>query len=126
MQLTSAKAHDEIARSRVFVLPSASFEGFPLVIREAFALGTPVAVSDIGSLPSIVTHGENGVVFSPGNSQSLLEVVKTTWGLDGELERLATGARHSFEALYTEDANYKLLMDIYRQAIEVSRKRKSV
>lgn len=96
-----------------------------MVVREAFAFGTPVAVSDIGPLPSIVCQGENGVVFSPGNPQSLLEIVKGVWESEGELERLAVGARCSFDALYTEKVNYELLMEIYQQAIEVSRKRKA-
>ena len=50
-----------------------------MVIREAFALGTAVAASDIGSLPSIVKQGEIGVLFSPRNPHSLLEVVQAAW-----------------------------------------------
>jgi len=123
-QLPAAEAQQEIARSRLLVLPSEWFEGFPLVVREAFAFGTPVAASDIGSLPGIVCQGENGVVFPPANPQSLLETVRAAWHGEGELERLGAGARQSFEASYTEKANYKLLMDIYQQAIEVSRRRK--
>ena len=43
--------------------------------------------------------------------------------LHGELERLGAGARQSFESLYTEEANYRMLMEIYQQAIEVSQQR---
>jgi len=123
-QLPAAEAQDEISRSRLLVLPSEWFEGFPLVVREAFAFGTPVAASDIGSLPGIVCQGENGVIFPPADPQALLEAVQAIWDKEGELERLGAGARRSFETLYTEKANYKLLMDIYQQAIEVSRRRK--
>ena len=94
-QLTGTEAQNEIARARLLVLPSEWFEGFPMVVREAFAFGTPAAVSNIGPLPSIVQQGENGVLFSPGNPQSLLQVVRTLWETAGELEQLATGARHS-------------------------------
>jgi len=123
-QLSAAKAHEEISRSRLLVLPSECFETFGLVLVEAFAFATPAAVSDIGPLPSIVQQGRNGVVFTPGNPQSLLDVIQATWSTDGELERLGAGARQTFEALYTEKANYKLLIDIYQQAIEVSLRRK--
>lgn len=125
-QLTSASAEAEIARSRLLVLPSEWFEGFPMVVREAFAFGTPVAASDIGPLPSIVRQGENGMIFTPGNAESILKVIKSAWNTEGELERLGSGARHSFETLYTEKANYRSLMAIYQQAIEVSRVRKPV
>jgi glycosyltransferase involved in cell wall biosynthesis len=123
-QLASTAAQDEIARASLLVLPSECFEGFPMVVREAFAFGTPAAVSNIGPLPSIVRQNENGVVFEPGNPQSLLQVVCATWEKSGELEQLAMGARRSFEALYTEEANYRMLMTIYEQAMEVSRRRR--
>ena len=95
-----------------------------MVVREAFAFGTPVAVSNIGPLPSIVQQGKNGVVFEPANPQSLLNTVRSAWEKDGELERLAKGARRSYEVLYNEDANYHMLMAIYEQAMEVSRRRR--
>jgi glycosyltransferase involved in cell wall biosynthesis len=124
-QLTGAKAQEEIASARLVVLPSECYEGFPMVVREAFAFGTPVAVSGIGPLPSIVASGNNGVVFRPDDPRSLLETVKTAWDKKGELERLASGARRSFESLYTEEVNYASLMGIYQKAIEVSHRRKA-
>lgn len=123
-QLTGAAAKDEIAHARLLILPSEWFEGFPMVVREAFAFGTPAAVSNIGPLPSIVQQGKNGVVFEPANPQSLLNVVRSVWRGGDELERFAKGARHSYEALYNEDANYNMLMTIYERAMEVSRRRR--
>jgi len=123
-QLSGTAAQQEIARARLLVLPSESFETFGLVILEAFASGTPAAVSNIGPLPFIVHPGENGVVFEPANPQSLLNAVRSVWEKNGELERLAKGARRSYEMLYNEDANYRMLMAIYEQAMEVSRRRR--
>lgn len=120
-QLTGEAAQAEIARARLLVLPSEWFEGFPMVVREAFAFGTPAAVSDIGPLPSIVQHGGSGVVFAPANPQSLLAEVRTAWDTPGLLERLGQGARAEFEAKYTEEANYQTLMAIYQQAMAVHR-----
>lgn len=123
-QLPAGAAQQEIARARLLVLPSECFEGFPMVVREAFAFGTPAAVSDIGPLPSIVRRGENGVTFKPADSQSLLEAVRAVWESKGELERLAEGARRSFKDLYSEEANYRMLMAIYEQAVEVGQRRR--
>jgi len=116
-QVGSSEAQAHIANARLLVLPSECFEGFPMVIREAFAFGTPVAVSNIGPLPSIVQHGINGVVFEPENRQSLLNTVRTAWETPSLLEELGAGARAEFESKYTEDVNYKILMDIYEQAL---------
>jgi glycosyltransferase involved in cell wall biosynthesis len=119
-QISSMEAQAQIAGARLLVLPSVCFEGFPMVVREAFAFGTPAAVSRIGPLPSIVQHGTSGVVFEPGDSDSLLRVVRAAWETPGLLERLGQGARAEFETKYTEDANYTTLMEIYQQAISVS------
>lgn len=123
--LSSEAVQAEIARARLLVLPSECFEGFPMVLREAFAFGTPAAVSAIGPLPSIVCPGENGVLFAPGDPPALLTAVRGAWESPGELERLAEGARRSFEARYTEDANYQRLMAIYQQAMAVSQERRN-
>ena len=92
-----------------------------MVVGEAFAFGTPAAVSNLGPLPSIIRAGESGVVFEPASPKSLLGAVRTAWQTPGLLERLGRGARSEFEAKYTEDANCTMLMEIYRRAIEVSR-----
>jgi glycosyltransferase involved in cell wall biosynthesis len=123
-QLGGDAAQEEIARASLLVLPSECFEGFPMVVREAFAFGTPAAVSNVGPLPSIVLQGKNGVLFAPGEPLSLLAAVRMVWETAGELERLAAGARRTFEALYTEEANYRMLMAIYAQAMGVSQRRR--
>jgi glycosyltransferase involved in cell wall biosynthesis len=120
-QIPGAEAQKQIAGARLLVLPSECFEGFPMVVREAFAFGTPVAVSDIGPLPDIVRDGISGVVFVPGNADSLLCAVRALWDSPAVLARLGQGARQEFETKYTEDVNYATLMAIYQQAIKVSR-----
>lgn len=120
-QLSAEEAQAHIAGAKLQILPSECFEGFPMVVREAFAFGTPAAVSDIGPLPSIVRDGHSGVVFPPKNPLALLDVVRRAWETPGLLERLGQGARAEFEDKYTEEANYATLMGIYERAMEVSR-----
>jgi len=115
-QLPSADAEQHIAEARLLVLPSVCFEGFGLVIIEAFAHGTAVAVSNIGPLPSIVRDGGNGVVFQPRDAESLVLKVRAAWETPGLLEKLGEGARAEFAAFYNADANYDMLMDIYARA----------
>lgn len=119
-QVSSAEAQSYIAKTCLLVLPSKWFEGFPMVVREALAFGTPAAVSDIGPLPAIVKHGKSGVIFEPGNPESLLKEVRAAWETPDLLEKLGAGARVDFEAKYTEGVNYQILMDIYKNAIENS------
>ena len=51
---------DIIGRADLQVVCSEWFEGFPLVIVEAYARGTPVIASRIGSLEEIVEDGAAG------------------------------------------------------------------
>ena len=116
-QLEQSEAESQIARAKLLILPSIWFEGFPMVIREAFAFGTPAAVSNLGPLPSIVENGKNGLVFEPGSPDSLLQTVRANWN-DDRLKHLGQTARKEYETWYTEDANYQMLMDIYEKALQ--------
>lgn len=117
-RVSAERTHDEISRARLVVLPSRCFEGFPMVIREAFAFGTPVAASRLGPLPSIVADGVCGALFEPGDSSSILETVRRLWDDQAALRSLADGARKQFEKFYTEEANYETLFGIYKKAME--------
>ncbi|MCC7082751.1 MAG: glycosyltransferase family 4 protein, partial [Burkholderiales bacterium] len=123
-QVDAAEAQRRIAGSRLLVLPSVCFEGFPMVLREALAFGTPCAVSDIGPLPDIVTRGEAGVIFRAGDPVDLLHAVRSLWADPARLERMGHRSRREFEAHYTESANYESLMAIYQRAIAVRRARR--
>lgn len=120
-QVSGEEAQRQIAEAKLQILPSEWFETFGLVVVEAFAFGTPAAVSNIGPLPSIVKHGGSGLVFEPGNPDSLLETVRSAWSQEGLLEQLGEGARKDFLDKYTEEANYQQLMMIYQKAIETSK-----
>ena len=52
------------------VVPSL-YESFGLVIIEALACGTPVIVSEIGEMQTIVKEGKNGFSFRPNDTESL-------------------------------------------------------
>ena len=124
-QVSASEAQAQIANARLLVLPSECFEGFPMVVREAFAFGTPVAVSRLGPLPSIVQHGDNGLVFEPANAASLLSVLQSALSDSDALATMSVGARHAFDSLYNEKANYRMLMDIYQQAITINQSKLS-
>ena len=61
---------DLYAAADAFVLPSL-WEGLGLVILEAWCLGCPVAASAIPAIQEFMVDGENGVLFAPGNPDSI-------------------------------------------------------
>lgn len=122
-QLAFADAQARLAGARLLVLPSLCYEGFPMAIREAFALGVPVAGSRIGSIPCIVEDGQTGVLFTPGDGADLCRVVRDLWRDPAELARMAEQARAEFEAHYTAERNYAMLISVYESAIRVRSER---
>ena len=124
-QIPFSQAQAEMAKARLLVLPSLCFEGFPMVIREAFALSVPMAGSRIGSLPGIIAENKTGRLFSPGDPVDLLRVVKGLWEDPENLAQMAKAARNEFEKKYTPNKNYGQLMDIYHKAIAVKTNRHS-
>lgn len=117
---------NHVAQAYLQILPSNGFETFGLAVVEAFAHGTPAAVSNIGPLPSIVKNQVNGVVFQAGSPYSLFENLRSAWNTSGRLEKMGQQARIEFEGKYTEEANYKILVSIYEQAILGSQKRAGI
>lgn len=61
--------------ARVYVFPS-FYEGFGLPILEAFACGTPVAASNLSSIPEICGEG-NALLFNPYNSEEMAEKINS-------------------------------------------------
>jgi glycosyltransferase involved in cell wall biosynthesis len=116
-QLSAGATRAEIGKARLTVVPSECLEGFPMVIGESFALGTPVAVSSIGALPAIIEDGRSGIVFPVSDPSRMLSKVRNAWADEQLLERLGRAARAEFELKYNEDANYKMLMSIYDSAL---------
>lgn len=112
------RVHVEMRSAAVLVFPSTCYEGFPMTIVEAFANGLPVVGSRIGSVAEIVTNGEVGLTFTPGDADELAERVRRL-STDRALNaQLGTAALRRYEERFTPEANLKQLLRIYQEAIE--------
>jgi glycosyltransferase involved in cell wall biosynthesis len=107
-----------VGEARMQLVPSEWYEGFPMVIVEAYACGTPVIASRIGSLNEIVLDGETGVKFEPGNPQELAEKINSLAHDKQTLATMRRKARRLFEEKYTAERNFSTLMEIYQRARE--------
>ncbi|MFB3922527.1 MAG: glycosyltransferase [Terriglobia bacterium] len=113
--LSREKTTEALQRARFLVLPSECFENFPLVIAEAFACGKPVICSRLGSMQELVTDGQTGLHFSPGDPEDLAAKVEWAWSHPRTLHEMGRAARREYEANYTAEKNYETLMNIYRK-----------
>lgn len=56
----------KVISEKKILLMASSFEGFPMVIAEAFSVGVPVISTAVGDIPEFVKQDENGLLFPVG------------------------------------------------------------
>jgi glycosyltransferase involved in cell wall biosynthesis len=116
-QVPRAQSLAWINRARFLIFSSEWYENFPVTIAESFGCGTPVIASNMGAMREIVSDGRTGLLFSPGDSSDLAQKVEWAWTHPDEMRIMGAEARKEYEAKYTAEKNYPLLMQIYNRAI---------
>ena len=108
---------EAMANAAFVVMPSVCYEGFPMVLAEAFGVGVPVIASRIGGLGELITDGVTGLLARAGDAQDLRR--KVIWALDHPqaMAEMAENARRMYDAQFTPDRNYEQLLAVYESAI---------
>jgi colanic acid/amylovoran biosynthesis glycosyltransferase len=81
------RVKEEILAARALILPS-FYEGLPVVIMEAMALGRPVISTYVGGIPELVESGKTGWLVPAGDEIALAEAMRGA--LEGSVDQLAT------------------------------------
>lgn len=71
-----AQVWEVLANLDVLVVPSRWIENSPTVILEAYAMGLPVIVTDLGGMAELAEHGKSGLVFELDNADDLRQQIK--------------------------------------------------
>ncbi len=122
-QSTEAMAK-HMANAEMLVIPSEWYEGFPMVVVEAYARGLPIVASRLGSLQELVLDGVTGAHFTPGDAESLARAVSGLRSDRQTLRDCSRNARNQYTSNYTSDVNYSRLVSIYEAALESRRERR--
>jgi glycosyltransferase involved in cell wall biosynthesis len=112
-QLEPEEVKAKMLESRALVVPSASYEGQPMVILEALAAGLPVLHTDVGALGE--TCGAGGLSIGTGDVGQMASSLQAL--TDGEsLNRVGEQGRREFERRFNESAGLEALRRIYASA----------
>jgi glycosyltransferase involved in cell wall biosynthesis len=112
------EVHALLKEASVLVFPSEWYEGFSRVVAEAFATATPIIAADIGAATELVEHGHTGLRFRPGDPEDLAGQAGWFFSHPEEHPRMRREVRAEFEAKYTAEQNYRMLIDIYELTLE--------
>jgi len=107
------------ASADVFAFPSDT-ETLGFGAMEAMASGVPAVGARAGGVPDVIRHGENGLMFTPGDLGELTEQLRRLLFDEVLRRRLGRQARTDMEPHGWRPAS-EALVDFYRKAIRVQR-----
>jgi len=123
VRFLGGQPHDEVIAAlkgaRFLLFTSEYYETFGMAIIEAFACGVPVICSRLGAREEIVERGRTGLHYTPGDAGDLAQKVEWAWTHPEEMAAMGRAARAEYEAKYTAERNYPMLMEIYERAIAI-------
>ncbi|MBM4233086.1 MAG: glycosyltransferase family 4 protein [Gammaproteobacteria bacterium] len=99
------------------VVPSEWFEGMPLVILEAWALGVPLVVSRVGGCAELIGCDERGLGFRAGDEADLVGQVRRLWADESKARQLAVAGQARYLERHTPDRGLASLLAIYQEII---------
>ncbi len=86
-KLSRAEVWQTLAQIDMLLVPSIWYETFAFVVSEAFAMGVPVIVSDIGALSERVADGVTGRLVSPGDVAAWRRAMRQLCEISDELRK---------------------------------------
>ncbi|MBP2436797.1 glycosyltransferase [Microbacterium amylolyticum] len=102
-----------LTRASVFAIASIA-ELQSIATMEAMASGLPIVAADAVALPHLVSHGENGYLFEPGNVGDLAEHLRTVLTARSEDRERMQRASLSLVAVHDFDRTVDVFEALYR------------
>lgn len=102
----------------VVVVPSRYAEPFGRMAIEAMAYGKPPIVAAHGGLTEIVTHGEDGLRFSPNDTEALREQLETLRRDPAKAASLGRTGRETVNQRFSAGAHCQAIEAVYRTIVK--------
>lgn len=126
IEFVGFKKGDDLDRfyidSRIIVVPSKWYEGFPNVIVRGMLHNKPVITTGIGAMQSIIDDKVNGLLVPPADGKALGEAIRSLYNDPDLCRQYGNSGYDKATTIYSRDQIYKDLMKIYSQAYGINKK----
>lgn len=96
----------------VLTMPT-SFEGLPMSLLECMSYGVVPVITPVGSIPTVVTEGQNGVLIKVRDAQSIVDAITYLHTHRDRLEQMSQSARSYIYEHFDADSYIDKLNNIY-------------
>ncbi len=115
-RLSAEEMKEQFLKANAYCCPSV-LENSPNSMCEAMLLGTPVVAAKVGGVPSLISDGDEGILFPAGRVDELAEAVKTYFFEPSIGQMLGQAASARARVTHNPDTNFKRLIGIYRSIV---------
>lgn len=113
------KVRTYMEQADIYLLTSDFGEGWGAVLNEAMNSGCAVAASHaVGSVPFLLQHGKNGMIYENGNHRQLLSTVSELLEQPEKRRQLGQNAYETLRTLWNADTAAARLMQLAEQLQE--------
>jgi glycosyltransferase involved in cell wall biosynthesis len=116
---------DYLAAMDIFVLPSLK-ESLSIAVLEAMAARRPVVTTRVGDFHTLISHGTNGMLVTPGDAQALAEGVEPLLHDPALRGRMAEAGQQTVRDRFSIQAMVRAMEGYYLEAIADAQSRRYV
>lgn len=121
--LSGKELDKTFGESKMVVVPSKWYEGFPNVITRAMKHARPIITSNLGAMSAIIDHGESGLLVEPGDSIGLAKAIRELYDNTEKCEALGRMAKIKADTWYTRDKVYEDVLELYEILLQEKEKK---
>jgi L-malate glycosyltransferase len=104
-----------------FVMSSTS-EGLPMSLLQAFSLGLPAIVTDVGGMAEVVRLAQAGLIVPSNDAIAMSKAIVRVASAPAERQQFSRNGEAAFVKYFTLEAMVDAYMDLYRTTARARRK----
>jgi glycosyltransferase involved in cell wall biosynthesis len=113
-----------ISAADAFIMSSMS-EGLPMSLLQAYSLGVPAIVTDVGGMAEVVRLSRAGLIVAPENPAEMAAAILRLANSDAEREQFSRNAETAFRSRFTLLTMTDAYMNLYENTPRARRAAKA-